>query len=984
MSSGRLPVIEVDMGGVAVNALVDTGCTTTMVRAHLVRECEADEKETYMVAFDGRQVKCSGTCLVKLVVAERQVEVCAIVVDEVVEGIDVVMGIDIIDQLGGVAVCKGTVRFGGDMCLASVSPESAESSMCEINDRDFQAVFNGDHWTVKWCWKGDSPPSLRNKVSCYDKQLDGRKKEEFEKEVDRWIAEGILVPWGKEVEGGILPLMAVEQPTKNKVRPVLDYRELNEYVECHTGDNMTDVCNEVLREWRQMEGEVKLVDLKSAYLQIRVARELWKYQLVKYKGKTYCLTRWGFGLNCAPRIMTSILKTVLRKSERVEKATSSYIDDILVKVLQTTVLEVVEHLKKFGLITKAPESLDGGAALGLKLRVNERGVLDFFRGNEIPDIPECLTRRDLFSICGKLIGHYPIAGWLRVSCSYVKRTAEGSSWDDYVGDRTIAMVREMLDRVKRDDPVKGSWAVPKTSSGLIWCDASSIAMGVLVEKDNMVVEDAAWLRKKTDFNHINVAELEAVLKGVNLGLKWGLKQMDLMTDSAAVYGWVKLILTGDKRVRTKGAAEMIVKRRLGILKDLVEEFDLRVNINLVSTLKNKADVLTRVKKNWLHREDDDENDDRDVCAGAMDLRKVHDMHHMGVERSLFQARKLDPTVTRQAVRSVVRSCSKCQSIDPAPVSHEKGEIGVRDNWKRLAIDVTHYRQVPYLSIVDCGPGRFAIWRELKRETAECIAAVMEEIFLERGPVDEVLMDNATAFRSELLRELLDRWKVRPFYRNAYRADGNGIVERHHRTIKAMAERGGIRPQEAVFWYNTSPRSGQSEDSVPQQALFRYEWRHPALQPYQESNEREARVTVGEEVWVKPPNARCTTQWQKGRVTRINSRNNISVDGMPRHILDIRRVILPSESVEENAEEGEEQEEEALLLEVANGDADWEREAAGMQEEEAVLYEVANGDAEREREAAEMEQRHVENKRQYPGRRRRPPRWMEDYVEDYKE
>ena len=73
--------------------------------------------------------------------------------------------------------------------------------------------------------------------------------------------------------------------------------------------------------------------------------------------------------------------------------------------------------------------------------------------------------------------------------------------------------------------------------------------------------------------------------------------MDLMTDSAAVYGWVKLILTGDKRVRTKGAAEMVVKRRLGILKALVEEFDLRVNISLVSTLKNKADVLTMVKKN---------------------------------------------------------------------------------------------------------------------------------------------------------------------------------------------------------------------------------------------------------------------------------------------------------------------------------------------------------------------------------------------------
>ena len=120
------------------------------------------------------------------------------------------------------------------------------------------------------------------------------------------------------------------------------------------------------------------------------------------------------------------------------------------------------------------------------------------------------------------------------------------------------------------------------------------------------------------------------------------------------------------------------------------------------------------------------------------------------------------------------------------------------------------------------------------------------------------------------------------------------------------------------------------------------------------------MTVGEEVWVKPPNARCTTQWQKGQVTGINSRNNISVDGMPRHILDIRRVILPSESVEEPVEEGEEQEEEALLFEVVNGDSDWEREAA------------------------EMEQRHVEDECQYPDRIRRPPRWMEDYVEDHKE
>ena len=59
--------------------------------------------------------------------------------------------------------------------------------------------------------------------------------------------------------------MAVEQPTKGKVRPVFDYRELNQHVSCHTGDDNTDICSEKLREWRKIEGDAEIVDLKCAY-----------------------------------------------------------------------------------------------------------------------------------------------------------------------------------------------------------------------------------------------------------------------------------------------------------------------------------------------------------------------------------------------------------------------------------------------------------------------------------------------------------------------------------------------------------------------------------------------------------------------------------------------------------------------------------------------------------------------------------------------
>ena len=131
----------------------------------------------------------------------------------------------------------------------------------------------------------------------------------------------------------------------------------------------------------------------------------------------------------------------------------------------------------------------------------------------------------------------------------------------------------------------------------------------------------------------------------------------------------------------------------------------------------------------------------------------------------------------------MRECQRCQSINPAPVCHEGGELSVGRNWELLAIAVTLYKNRLFLSVVDCGPGRFAIWREMYNETAGIIVKNLEQILFERGPVHEMLMDNATAFKSKLLREFLNKCNVSPYYRAAYRASGNGIVERHHRTIK---------------------------------------------------------------------------------------------------------------------------------------------------------------------------------------------------------
>ena len=77
-------------------------------------------------------------------------------------------------------------------------------------------------------------------------------------------------------------------------------------------------------------------------------------------------------------------------------------------------------------------------------------------------------------------------------------------------DFGIYVNSDVIERVNIKDPVTGVWHVQKSNNGVIWCDASSLALAVLLEINGAIVKDAAWLRKKDDFNDINEAELEAV------------------------------------------------------------------------------------------------------------------------------------------------------------------------------------------------------------------------------------------------------------------------------------------------------------------------------------------------------------------------------------------------------------------------------------------------------------------------------------------
>ena len=98
---------------------------------------------------------------------------------------------------------------------------------------------------------------------------------------------------------------------------------------------------------------------------------------------------------------------------------------------------------------------------------------------------------------------------------------------------------------------------------------------------------------------------------------------------------------------------------------------------------------------------------------------------------------------------------------------------------------------------------------------------LESIFYERGPPEEILTDNDTAFCSMGFRRFVDEWGIRLKHQCAYVPSGNGIAERFHRSVKRIAARKACTIAEAVYRYNAIPKDAVTAASAPTNAIHRY-------------------------------------------------------------------------------------------------------------------------------------------------------------------
>ncbi|XP_067942918.1 uncharacterized protein [Watersipora subatra] len=568
-----------------------------------------------------------------------------------------------------------------------------ETDCLTIEDAAFKAVHDGTKETVVWKWKSHEP-ELKNQ--CAEYAINTDYKGQYSCEIEQWISNGWLEPHDVKVHGnvnGLISLMAVFQSNKGrKVRPVMDYsRKLNKHVNSNPGNDVA-ICQQKLRQLRSLADNVHvcMLDLKKAYLQLHLDSSLQRFQAVRFNGQLYVMTRLGFGLNVTPKIMFRILAKVLSMDEEIAKGTNHYIDDIVVNKVVVLALKVKDHLQKYGLLSKEPESQSSARVLGWRIETSNSGTHKWSRDSELPEVHS----------------------------------------------------------------------------------------------------------------------------------------------------------TNCKRSKVNGHSEMLVKRRLNLLNDLISEYQLVVQITLVKFENNKADELTRAPHKWLKKQ---------VSAVNKDIEEV------------------------------VKHCLVCKRVDSAPAHWETGQVYVERDWYRLATDITHYQGTPYLTVIDCGPSRFAIWRKLRNETSPTVMEQLDHIFCERGSPVEILSGNGPCYRS--FQPLVDKWCVHHIYSCAYRASGNEVIERNHHTINRMLSRSGGTVNDMLYWYNNFRNA---DGVVPFKRLFNYNLqkkettrilakRDISLNPHK----------VGDQVYLKPGNAKCTSVWKTGKVTSLVSNTAVKVDDMTRHIGDTR-------------------------------------------------------------------------------------------------
>jgi transposase InsO family protein len=744
-------------------------------------------------------------------------------------------------------------------------------------------------WIVTWKWKqvpaGQfGPPVYRNnKIPPHHWEL-------LDLEVRKWIENEFLVPiteTDRPRMKGSVPIKAEIQLHKpsTPVRPVCDFKWLNEYIKSAPNEGLMDAISAptYIRRWRSHpESRMCLIDIKKAYMRIYVNEEQTYYQCVRYPDfKTeWRLTRLGFGLNIAPKVLRVVLNAILPQGTFPEL--DIYIDDNFLPT--EAAVSLTAALKENGMECKDPELVSEARVLGLQNHADGT----WSRRTELP-LLEAESRRGVHSWTGRLIGHLPVANWLRPCCSALKRLTCAYDWDEPLPPgltKKCKKLHQML--IDRGDPATGKWSYDKEHQWTLYTDASSTAHGAVLLIGEVYVEDRTWLRKPGDKRHINVAELNAVKKGIDIlsDFRKALRMtdpmvVDLKCDNKSAVSWLN---RANERHWTaiKGVSSKVIEKLLHDIADSCKALNIKLKVELIPSEENKSDPLSRVPEFLRDEKEkfDPTSIEEVICTTVISSTEplqrdeykrvvvnedqlrciMNEMHEHEGAQSLYD--RLRTVVSHKELRrrcqDFVRNCLICSTskvIRHSPIQHGDAHMEEPTGaFSHVHVDIAG----PYsendgmdslfiISLID-RETRFVLARPSMMPPTGADAAALLRTTLDRFHVcvDVVYTDPGTQLRSTEFSRAVNDLQVRHVMTPVRSSWANGRIERWHRIVnerlRAASPSDGTphtfaefaaAVRRAVLLHNTakSSRTGES----PHEQVFTFNsWIHPKLKAFRPS------------------------------------------------------------------------------------------------------------------------------------------------------
>jgi transposase InsO family protein len=919
-----------------LKCLLDTGCSRTICYSLGLEYTSLSVKKLeapYSVRGINNEVQVVTLCVEKLTICGIELYNVPLIRGELIANnkrIDVLVGLDWLKEFGPIVIgmnetgepywtpvqtaltalpSNKNTEYVSTETQTIENPEEED----EIETRDITKTLRfkdfivkrirltdgTQHWEFRWTWIDGIPPSPYRAPANYG--LDKypiSSQEGFKKECQLWIDEGFVVPVDSRLVKATIPLMCIEQLQKpsTPIRPVGDYTKLNSYLVSypHEDEKFPMSANLMLLVWRSMQAPLEdllLVDIRKAYMMIRAADEISYYQCIQMPWKEhqmFRMTRLGFGINIAVKCLRVIIESILDE-EGLSNQIVPYVDDMICP--RGLVPKLENALAKNGFAIKPPEKLVESKALGLQL--DSQGI--WKRRALFPTL-EVKTRRGLHQFCGKVIAHYPTAGWIRPACAALKRLTclserggKTPSWDDPVTPFIEEAIKKFFeDLQKYGDSVKGTWQFNKNEKWSLYTDASKYALGAVLLIGDVVVQDGTWLRKVRDRRQINVAELEAFIKGITqivCKAKRALRihdrlDIDVYIDNTSVVSWLK---RKEERhwTTSKGDTAEAIEGRLQNLEDTLQAAKISTNVNYVTSEKNLADPLSRIPKYLIPPKnlDIESLQEKDEGIGLLvrlsKLKKdpegrlildpadsrieylMKELHNHGSANSLFELMRQIISVRelRKLCRDFVSRCTHCslskvtKNAAVEIASDKQTSQHVADPadrpWRVVHMDVAGpYRKTKYgekyfiCTLVDRYSG-YVLTSCVNYEpsTMTVVALFRRVLNVFNSSPEIVFTDNGTIFMSEDWFSHLDKVNCRSARSPVGASWCNGQVERIHRVFHEhlLARDDPIMTladftdsvNSIVHQYNTtiSRRRGLS----PHQLVFSYEpWIYPHL------------------------------------------------------------------------------------------------------------------------------------------------------------